>query len=224
MAFLLSPTERELKLLFGEKAISSLAPEKYGADVLIIVEGRGKLAIQRKAFPEDLLASLEDGRLARELAMLSQSEYPVLIIEGQPTWTSDGHLMQPWASRWTKTQIRNLLRSVWLAHGVQVERTDDINDTAAAVLEMESWFRKEIHRSLLTRPKQTTHNSWGTSNRRDFARFLLQGFPGVGSVLAEQIFDHFGRIPLKFDCDYDELMSVYGIGDKRAKVLLETLQ
>lgn len=221
---LVSPTEHELLHLLSSKAISHLLPERYGADVLIIVDGRGKLAIQRKAFPEDLLASLEDGRLARELAMLSQSEYPVLIIEGQPTWTSDGHLMQPWASRWTKTQIRNLLRSVWLAHGVQVERTDDINDTAAAMLEMESWFRKEIHRSLLTRPKQTTHNSWGTSNRRDFARFLLQGFPGVGSMLAEAIFDHFGRIPLKFDCGYDELKSVYGIGDKRAKVLWETLQ
>ena len=223
MAFLLSPTEHELKSLFGDKAVTSLYAERYGADVLVIVEGRGKLAIQRKTFPEDLLASLEDGRLARELAMLSQSEYPVLILEGRPKWTGDGHLMQPWASRWTKAQIRNLLRSVWLAHGIQVEYTDDVNDTAAAVLEMESWFRKEVHRSLLTRPKQTAHNTWGTSNQRDFARFFLQGLPGVGSVLAEAIYDHFGKVPMSWDCTQDELKEVYGIGAKRAKVLWEVL-
>jgi len=138
--------------------------------------------------------------------------------------TADGHLMQSWNSRWTRAQLRNLLRSVWRVHGVAVEQTTDINDTAAAVLEIEAWFRKDVHRSLLNRPKTTTRDSWGLSDKRSTARYLLQGFPGVGATLAEQIFDHFGKVPLRFDCTLEELMSVYGIGKKRAKVLWETLQ
>jgi ERCC4-type nuclease len=221
---LVSPTDRELLSLLGGKAISSYLPERYGADVLAVVEGRGKLAIQRKTFPDDLLASLEDGRLTRELPLLAQVEYPVLIVEGRPMWTADGHLMQSWSSRWTRAQLRNLLRSVWRVHGVAVEQTTDINDTAAAILEMEAWFRKDTHLSLLHRPKNTAKDTWGLADKRSMARYFLQGLPGVGPSLAEAIFDTFGKIPLRWSCTQKELMSVYGIGPKRAKALWEALE
>ena len=223
MTVLVSPTDRELSALLGNKAISHYLPERYGADVLIIAEGRGKMGIQRKTYPNDLIASLDDGRLARELPLLARTEYPLLIAEGEPMWTADGHLMQSWSSRWTRQQLRNLLRSVWRVHGVMVERTTDINDTASAVLELEEYFKKDTHQSLLTRHKHNK-DSWGLGNNREMARFLLQGFPGVGGTLAEQIFDHFGRIPLSWRCDYSELLTVYGIGKKRAQVLWEILE
>jgi len=57
---LVSPTDRELLALLDDKAMSNYLPERYGADILVVVEGRGKLAIQRKTFPDDLLASLDD--------------------------------------------------------------------------------------------------------------------------------------------------------------------
>jgi ERCC4-type nuclease len=204
--------------------MSHALPERYGADVLVVVEGRGKLAIQRKTLPDDLLASLEDGRLARELPLLAQAEYPVLIVEGQPKWTADGHLMQTRASRWTKPQIRNLLRSVWRTHGIAVEQTVDINDTASAVLELEAWFRKDVHRSLLTRPKSMAKDSWGLSSKRDRARYLLQGFEGVGAAKAEAIFDHFGRIPLAWTVSLEQMTEIQGIGPKLAHSLFKTLE
>lgn len=221
---LVSPTERDLLPLLSGRAISHTLPEQHGADVLVVAHGKGRLAIQRKAFPDDLLASLEDGRLAREIALLSQAQCPVLIVEGQPRWTADGHLMAPWASRWTQAQLRNLLRSVWWVHGIAVEYTANIEDTAKAVLEMESWFRKEVHRSLLSRPKRVSRDSWGTTSQRDFALFFLQGLPGVGSVLAEAILERFGRIPMSWTCSVDELKTVDGIGNKRARALWELLQ
>jgi len=221
---LVSPTDRDLFSLLGAKAMSHSLPEQHGADVLAVVSGRGKLAIQRKAFPDDLLASIDDGRLARELAMLSRTEYPVLIVEGRPQWTADGHLMASWASRWTRQQLRNLLRSVWLTHGVMVEHTDDINDTATAVLELEKWFGKKVHRSLFARPKHTVRDTWGKSSQEDVARFLLQGFPGIGTALAEAILERFGKAPLSWSCTFDELKSVPGIGERRSKALWELLQ
>jgi ERCC4-type nuclease len=182
------------------------------------------LAIQRKTYPDDLLASLDDGRLAREMALLTRTEYPVLLLEGQPSWTSDGHLMRTHGSRWTRAQLRNLTRSVALVHGVAVEHTADITDTVSAIQEFEAWFRKDVHRSLLARSKRTYRDSWGTSDKRDFARFFLQGLPGVGSVLAEAMYDHFEKVPVSWGCTFDELKAVPGIGDKRAKALWETLQ
>lgn len=221
---LVSPTDRDLLLLLGEKAMSNYLPERYGADILIVIEGHGKLAIQRKTFPDDFLASLDDGRLARELPLLAQAEFPVLIVEGQPMWTADGHLMHGWSSRWTRAQLRNLLRSVWRVHGVSVERTDSLDDTAAAVLELEAWFRKDVHRSLLTRSKTPIKNDWGLSNRRDMARYFLQGFGGIGASKAEAIFDYFDGIPLSWTVSPQEMMSVPGIGPKLAQSLFKALE
>lgn len=224
--FLVSPTDRELLQILSAKssAISHSMCESYGADVLAVIEGRGHLAIQRKQFPDDFIASIEDGRMAREIALLQYAEFPVLIAEGWAEFTSEGHLMLQHGGRWTKQALRNTMRSMYKIHGIAVERTDNINDTADAVIELEAYFGKEIHKSLLTRPKRVMQDTWGLSNKRDFARFFLQGFPGVGSALAEQIFDHFGKIPLRWDADEDELKEVYGIGEKRAKVLWEMLQ
>ena len=105
-----------------------------------------------------------------------------------------------------------------------MEQTDDLNDTAAAVLELESWFRKKVHRSLLSRPKPVVRDSWGPNRREDFVRFLLQGFPGIGTALAEAILKRFGRVPLSWNCTLAELRSVPGIGERRAKTLWELLQ
>jgi ERCC4-type nuclease len=109
------------------------------------------------------------------------------------------------------------MRSVWLTHGVMVEYTDDINDTADSVVELVKWFRKKVHRSLLTRPKQAARDSWGTSSLEDVMKFLLQGFPGIGTVLADAILERFSRVPLSWSCTLDELRSVPGIGEKRKK-------
>ena len=67
-------------------------------------------------------------------------------------------------------------------------------------------------------------DSWGTSTREDFARFLLQGFPGIGTALADAILERFGAVPLSWCCTFDELKSVPGIGERRAKTLWELLQ
>jgi len=224
--YLVSPTDRELLAAMRLKvsAMSHRLPEQYGADVLTAVEGRGKLAFQRKQFPDDFIASLEDGRITREVSLIKHAEYPVFLIEGWPSFTADGNLLASYISRWTKRQLRNVMRSLWYTQGIVFERTDNMSDTVDAILEFESWVRGEKHKSLVTRSKNPTRDSWGLANKRDMARFFLQGIPGIGSAIAEQIFDHFGRIPLKWDCSEDELRGVLGVGTKRAKSLIEMFQ
>ena len=46
----------------------------------------------------------------------------------------------------------------------------------------------------------------------------------VGTVLAEAILERFGRIPMCWTCSMDELNTVDGIGNKRARALWKLLQ
>lgn len=215
--FLVSPTDRELaRALDG---ILSPLCERYGADVLA-ASSRGLVGWQRKAF-DDLLASLEDGRLGRELQALQTLPWPVLVVEGRPDYTSDGHLLSPYRSRWTKKQVRNVLRSCWYVHGVRVEETDSLEDTAAAIRELVDWLGKAVHRSLLVRPKTPARDGWGP-DARSWARYFLQGFPGIGPERAEAIFDAVG-VPLRWTVTQEELEQIPGIGPITSKRLWEAL-
>lgn len=224
MAFLVSTSEHDIVALgYG---IPSTLPEEYGADILIL-SPRGMCGIQRKRFPEDLFASLNDGRLARELALMNALEWRVLVPEGRPKFDPSGHLLSEGNSRWTKASIRNLMRSMKIQHGVDVEWSDDIEDTVEIAHEFEDYLSKTTHRSLLTRPKSNkTQDEWGMFNQRDWARFFLQGLPGVGSTLAESIADYcikkYGKaVPLSLDLLPEELMEIPGIGKKRAKMFYD---
>ena len=221
MSYLISPSEHDA-LLMSEDGFSSHTPEKYGADFLILLTTmRG--GVQRKKFPDDFFASLADGRLARELSLMSRLEYRLLVLEGSPTYTSEGYLVDPYYSGWSQKRLRNLLRSVKIKHGVDVEWSSNLQDTILIVEEVESYLRKGVHASLMTRPKHEVKGEWGDFNKRDWARFFLQGFPGVGNRIAEAIFDTFGRVPLKWDCTEEELKSVPRIGKKTAEMLFKLL-
>lgn len=222
---LVSPTDRDLLAEFELRKLSAMShslPEKFGADVLIVLEN-GRIAVQRKFFPNDFIASLEDGRIAREVMLLKLAEYPIFLIEGYPLFAADGHLMSRFASRWTKKGLRNAIRTIWFSQGIMFERTENIQDTVDVILEIESYISKGEHRSCETRPK-AVKDTWGKADKRDFARFFLQGIPGIGPVIAEQIYDHFGKIPMEWTCTEQELCDIKGVGPKRAKILADMLK
>jgi len=216
---LVSPSEPKpiLQLItnLGHEAIVSTQPEERGADYLMVGQ-LGFIAVQRKEH-SDLLNSLEDGRLQRDVSLLRYEPVPILIVEGWPEFTSDGqHLERP---SWTKAGFRDLLRSV-KDEGVQVERTDDLADTAAALVEIQERWRKSAHTSLLTRPKRIKTDSFGRRQADDRAAWVLQGFRGISYVLANRIVQKFEGLPLSWTCSLEELCEVEGIGEKRASDLL----
>lgn len=207
-----SPSEpKEALVLLPGSRVSGL-PERYGVDYLVAVPG-ALAGVQRKT-GRDLLASLEDGRLSKEV-MAMKLLYPALLAVEGPC--------PPPLSRYTEGQVLRLLWSVRLK-GMWVERTPDLAGTALLVREFEGWLSKRSHRSLDTRPKSAARGAWLDRGAREWGVFLLQGFPGVGPELAEAIYDHFGRVPLAWTCSRKELMEVDGIGPKRAKDLMRCLE
>lgn len=189
---------------------SSAVPEDYGADFLI--PGKGFfLGVQRKTFPADFLSSLHDGRLQTSLVKLTQCEKRVLLLEGRPAWTTSGFLVDDYV-QFSRKQLRGLLMSAHEELGIHTMWTDGIQDTIDALHDMVRWAAKPRHDSLFTRPDTMPNKRKYTD--RDKGVFLLQGFQGIGPELAGRIYDHFRRVPLRWDDD-GELIDVKGVGKGR---------
>lgn len=215
---LVAPSEPKTMKVLGR---SSSVPETMGADVLIPHAG-SMIGVQRKEI-SDLIASVQDGRLAKELAQLQRCSRAVLIVEGRLKWSTDGVLMDRQYGRdWTRTTHRNLLRSVQ-SRGVWVESTDDTADTVVCILELAEYLKKPAHNGLLKRSGMPVA-PWGKADNRDWSAHLLQSFDGVGPELAGRVVDHFGgRAPLQWTVGEKELQEVAGIGPRKAKQMIGAL-
>lgn len=226
---LVAPTERHPITSLGK---TSALPEQYGVDILFSVKSQW-VGIQRKEI-NDLVASVHDGRLSRELAMMKRCSLSILAIEGKPQWTMDGELMGRGMNgngrsndngngagrvKWTKSQHRGLCFSV-SSQGVWVTTTDSASDTVEYAQQLEAWLRKEKHSLLVNRPGPET--VWGRPDNRDFQRHLIMGLPGIGSDIAERIIDTVG-MPFGMRVTVEELMTVPGIGKKRAEQIVGCL-
>lgn len=215
---LVSPAEPE-----AIRSIGTSAPvaEDYGADVLI--PGNGFfLGVQRKVFPADFLASLYDGRLHTSLVKLTKCEVRVLLLEGTPAWTTSGFLVSDYA-QFSRAQLRNLLMSAHFELGVHTVWTDNMMDTLDCLRDLARWAGKERHDSLFGRPLNKDPYKRQFTDR-DRGMFILQGFDGIGPELAGRIYDHFGRVPLRWDVDEAELLEVKGMGKGKLARLTEVVR
>lgn len=216
--YLISPTEPDRLRLIGE---TSLIPENYGADVLFS-EREKLIGVQRKSFPSDFLASLYDGRLAKEIGQMKALDYAVLLLEGRAAWTLDGELSAEYGTGISKAAFRNICHSIWWIYNISIEWADSIDDTITAISALRHWVAQETHDSLLRRPKSKDY--WGTHTRgREWGIHFLQGFPGIGPTTAASIYDTFDRVPLRWDISQDELIKVHGIGQTKSAKLWSIL-
>lgn len=214
---LISPTEPKRIQSLGK--VSSI-PERHGADILIIEpEVRGLFGIQRKEV-SDLLASIQDGRLGKEVSQMQRLAIRALIIEGKMSWTNDGELVRDYSSI-SRSGFRRLLYSI-RARGVWVEWSDNLNDTVEVISDMERWASKAEHTSLLARPGPKS-SGWGKITNKDWAVHILTSFPGIGVKTAQEIYRYFGGVPLAWEADEHTLAQVPGIGKVRARSMTQAL-
>jgi ERCC4-type nuclease len=210
---LISPSE-PAELREALAAASSPLCEEKGADILAPT-GKGLLGIQRKEVPSDFLASLEDGRLAKELPLLSRGvDFPVLLLEGVLIYDTDDCLRvggRP--TRYKRLAIRRLLRSVFCSHGIYVEHSVGLSETPTVVKELIDYFGHD-HTSLLTRPK--LHGLWGKPTANEQICYFYQGVPGIGVVLAQSLARIFPRPVDLVVASLDDLKAIPQVGNQRA--------
>jgi ERCC4-type nuclease len=177
---------------------------------------------QRKTV-SDLLASWQDGRLTREVAqMASRISMPLIIVEGRMQFSNEGELIgKGWGNRVTLQQWRGLQFTL-ASRGIMVMHTATIADTAELIRQCVAWTSKATHTSVTARPK-LVDSAWGQPNNRDWGVYLLQSFDGVGAGLAGDIFDHFGKVPIRWEVTREEMLAVKGMGPKRVDKMLAVL-
>ena len=199
--------------------MSSL-PERFGSDVFWVwkVDGKvRKVGVQRKEW-KDLVSSVEDGRWARELQAMRALDVRFVVVEGWPKVGEDGHLIDKRFGRaWTENMIRSVLATAQ-TDGVIVDRTVNVHATCEWVGWAMRWTRKAEHSSLGGR-EGVGRGMWGSPTNRDYGVHLLQGLPGVGVELAGRVYDRFG-VPWQWTVTVDDLMTVEGIGKKKAEKML----
>ena len=224
ITILVSPAEPyRIRQQFGDHGTISLVPERYGCDFAWRARNTW-WGCQRKTV-SDLLASVDDGRLIKEVGqMLSKVSMPTLIIEGRPTFTLEGRMAaHTWSKdRWTVKQWRGFMWTV-ASRGIHIAHTDTPTDTVEYVRDMAAWSNKATHTSVTARPK-LVDSTWGTPGNRDWGTFLLQSFEGIGAGVAGDIYDHFGHVPLQWSVTRDELLQVKGLGPKRVDRMIESLR
>lgn len=203
--------------------VSNRITEDRGVDIAWRAAG-GWWGVQRKAIP-DLLASIGD-RLTREVAQMTSERgvvMPHVIIEGQPRFTADGVLIQEWSSGRpvTRKQWRGLIWSMQMA-GVSVSYAATKGDTCELLVDLHAWSQKERHATLRGRTGAPT-NEWGGRGSREWERWILQGFDGIGPETADAILDAHGGLPLQWTTTRERLMGVRGVGKVRAGRLIDAL-
>ena len=220
---LISPTEPSRLLTLGPRPIRSSLPETYGVDFLWRAKD-GWYGVQRKEFT-DLIASLHDGRLGKEIIQMGGLAWKALIIEGQPNWSTNGELLSQnsKAHPFTIKQYWGICSGLQ-EQGIWVYATEYLDDTADLLSYLETWTAKEKHGSLISRPGPNSISTWGKANQRDYGIYFLMGLPGVGYELAGRIYDRFGCVPAKWTVGIGDLMQVSGIGKKKAETIFECLK
>jgi len=220
---LLSPTEGALFEGFKGDAFTSSIPEQKGADVLLYTK-RGLLGIQRKEVPHDFCSSFIDGRLTRETSLLAdQCTFKIVVCEGRFRYYPDGSVVisKKFPAKFTREQIRAILFDIKYVKGVDVDYTEDTDDTIRYIKKIAKYFEQDKHLALYTRP--AAKGVWYVPSSKDLDLWLLQSFPGIGPTLADSIITTCGgRVPLAWTCTLEQLQKTPRLG-KRAKDLWNRL-
>jgi ERCC4-type nuclease len=209
---LVSPAEPKLLRDLGE---TSTLCEERGVDFLL-TSPAGLVGIQRKEV-RDLVASIRDDRICRELGQSKDLTQTVLLVEGDWRWQANGQSLT--CDGFSRSQLDGLLLS-FQANGWWVLQSANIKETCEVIQRVKNWFSRGDHLSLLTRPKSRA--PWGTHKNREWGIHVWQSFDGIGVKVAGDLYDALG-LPMQWTVSEKELLGVKGIGKGRVKKLLAAL-
>ena len=209
---LVSPAERSP---FTDLGPTSSIPETLGSDFLIHSPLFGVVGVQRKEIT-DLVASLSDDRLAREVIQMKELDVGIWLIDGRMEWSGSGQLLST-RTAYTQSQHLGLVFSL-NSQGFWVLRSSSVRDSMNLLSSLEKWLQKPSHHSLNHRAP--AKGVFGKPDRTEWQIHFLQGLPGVGYERARDMVAHYQGLPVRLR-DSVNLEDVSGIGTKTAKRIKE---
>lgn len=216
------PTEPyEIKNDFGDIGLSNPnLPTDYGW----FVRGRKSLT-ERKKIPQDLLASINDGRLTKVTQILIQNiekgGRSYLLLEGFIRCNSSGFILNPdRPSGWEIDKVSGLISSIQ-ASGIELLLSPSIKETALILISQMRWEMKGEHKSTRTRPGPT--HEWGRPSYAPYMLWAYQGFPGIGAEIAEILFNAAPTFENLLAMSVEDFIELKRFGKKRSEGLYKFL-
>ncbi len=182
----------------------------------ILVEGKklevgdyiisSRVAVERKT-PEDLAASVQDGRLFAQLKALKNAyPNPLLVIEG-PIFSE----------RMDDRALMGAIASVMIGFRIPVINTPGPEETARLLA---SLARREAREK---RPPTVRHDT-SPKDGEDMKQYIVEGLPSVSGTLARRLLDEFGSVKNVMNAEEDDLKRVKGLGKVKAAEIVEIIE
>ncbi len=189
---------------------------EMGSRIIPIVEDEGnvdryviskRFAIERRTGGGVIKGIMEKTLFTSAIYLREHFQLPLLIVEGKVNYQHS--MMNPAA-------VRGALSSMVLLYGMNVLASENAEDTAELIAMMARQEQIGIPEiSLIPKRKAATLD--------DMQRRLIEMLPGCGMVMARQLLQHFGSVQRIVAATEEELLSMRGIGGKKAKQMIKVL-
>jgi len=177
---------------------------------------------ERKIVPDDFLASVSDGRLKAQAAILAANR-GFLLLEGKFRYNSDGQVVSGSRVRnYNIFQVTGLLMTIEEA-GIKVLWSDGPAQTPLVLHEAYSWFSRGGSSSFMeARPRPVSELGWGTPTTREKILWAFQGL-GIGPKTARQAWEKAGTLRKFIEMSAEERKAIPGMGPVRSRKVDEIL-
>lgn len=163
------------------------------------------ISIERKTH-SDFIASIIDGRIFEQLKLMKENYHrPILIVEG-----------------YSNREINENALKATMATLITKFNTTFINtknsfDTARMIF----WIAKKEQEDF----KQSLGFKQGKKPKdiKKLQEFILSSIPGVSTILAKRLLEHFGNIESVIVAKESDLIKVRGVGSRLAKKIKKLL-
>ena len=199
------------------EAASGVMKHLSGMDALVRAEQletgdyvlSDRVAVERKTI-SDFAGSIMDQRMFEQLERLAKSyEKPLLVLEGDQNSLFDNGLHP--------NSVRGALSSITVDLGIPILWTRNPKETAAQLY----WIAR---REQLEQDRKIQIRSLGMdAPLHKHQEFLVSGLPFVNSVMSERLLKRFRTPRRLFSATEEELKSVEGIGEVKARKIRELL-
>ena len=168
----------------------------------------GKIGIERKSF-YDFFRSIIDKRIFSQVSRLKEAyEKPIIILEGDYEEALN-NVPNP------HTLLGEII-SIIIDHDISIIYSRDKKDTAAVLYLI--WKRTRYKKKdIIMRYKPHI------LSMKDRLIFIIEGFPGIGYKLADNILLHFGALRNFALTNISELCNIEGIGINKAETIYKIL-
>jgi Fanconi anemia group M protein len=203
-------TQKPIKIVVDnrEKIVSRYLFDKAELEFKNLENGdyilSDRVIVERKT-AEDFESSIIDKRLFKQLKDLKKYERPILIIEGNNYF------------RLSEKIVNGAVISIMLDFNIPVMFSKDVEETANILVKMAEREQLKNKRTITIR---TGKKPMSLKERQ---RFIVESFPDVGALTAENLLMKFGTIENIVNASEDELMEVGGVGKITAKKIKAVL-